>query len=97
MVHFPNNPDVFDLIEAQQLTAEELVEKYENGKVKLMWDAKKRRNEALDCFVYALAALRISVSRWQLDLNALWEAQQSPTTLKTPSKDLAALAASLGG
>lgn len=39
-VHFPNNPDVFDLIEAQQLTAEELVEKYENGKVKLMWDAK---------------------------------------------------------
>ncbi|MCE9902492.1 MULTISPECIES: phage terminase large subunit family protein [Hafnia] len=96
-VHFPNNPDVFDLIEAQQLTAEELVEKYENGKVKLMWDAKKRRNEALDCFVYALAALRISVSRWQLDLNALWEAQQSPTKQKTPSKDLAALAASLGG
>ncbi|MBZ9181492.1 terminase, partial [Escherichia coli] len=25
---------------------------------KILWDSKKRRNEALDCFVYALAALR---------------------------------------
>ncbi|WP_407239629.1 hypothetical protein [Escherichia coli] len=25
-VHFPNNPDIFDLTEAQQLTAEEQVE-----------------------------------------------------------------------
>lgn len=38
---------------------------------KILWDSKKRRNEALDCFVYALAALRISISRWQLDLSAL--------------------------
>ncbi|EOX7946747.1 terminase gpA endonuclease subunit, partial [Escherichia coli] len=30
---------------------------------KILWDSKKRRNEALDCFVYALAALRISISR----------------------------------
>ncbi len=30
---------------------------------KIPWDSKKRRNEALDCFVYALAALRISISR----------------------------------
>ncbi len=29
---------------------------------KILWDSKKRRNEALDCFVYALAALRISIS-----------------------------------
>ncbi|EFG1815288.1 terminase, partial [Escherichia coli] len=36
---------------------------------KILWDSKKRRNEALDCFVYALAALRISISRWQLDLS----------------------------
>ncbi|MFP1495826.1 hypothetical protein ACLB1Q_05035 [Escherichia coli] len=33
----------------------------------------KRRNEALDCFVYALAALRISISRWQLDQRAAGE------------------------
>ncbi|MCD0229820.1 phage terminase large subunit family protein, partial [Enterobacter hormaechei subsp. steigerwaltii] len=70
-VHFPNNPDIYDLSEAQQLTAEELVEKWVDGKRKIIWDSKKRRNEALDCFVYALAALRISISRWQLNLDSL--------------------------
>ncbi|WP_301390194.1 terminase gpA endonuclease subunit, partial [Enterococcus spodopteracolus] len=60
-VHFPNNPDIFDLTEAQQLTAEEQVEKWVDGRKKILWDSKKRRNEALDCFVYALAALRISI------------------------------------
>ncbi|WP_252389363.1 terminase gpA endonuclease subunit [Escherichia coli] len=34
-------------------------------------DNKKRRNEALDCLVYAYAALRVSVQRWQLDLAVL--------------------------
>jgi phage terminase large subunit GpA-like protein len=38
---------------------------------RILWDSKKRRNEALDCFVYALAALRISISRWQLNLDSL--------------------------
>ncbi|MFP1452926.1 terminase gpA endonuclease subunit [Escherichia coli] len=59
---------MFDLTEAQQLTAEEQVEKWVDGRKKILWDSKKRRNEALDCFVYALAALRIGISRWQLDL-----------------------------
>ncbi|EPH9874080.1 terminase gpA endonuclease subunit, partial [Escherichia coli] len=38
--------------------------------------ARKRRNEALDCLVYAYAALRISVQRWQLDLDALARARR---------------------
>ncbi|HBA7495468.1 TPA: phage terminase large subunit family protein [Escherichia coli] len=67
---FPDNPDIFSDVEAKQLVAEELVEKVVNGRVKLQWDARKRRNEALDCLVYAYAALRISVQRWQLDLDA---------------------------
>lgn len=58
-------------MEAKQLVAEELVEKLVNGKFRLLWDAKGRRNEALDCLVYASAALRVSVQRWQLDLEAL--------------------------
>ncbi len=38
--HFPNNPDIFDLTEAQQLTAEEQVK---NGwMAKILWDSKKR-------------------------------------------------------
>ncbi len=57
----------FSQTEAQQLVAEELVEKWEKGKMRLLWDNKKRRNEALDCLVYAYAALRVSVQRWQLD------------------------------
>ncbi|EAT7030539.1 hypothetical protein EGE69_18085, partial [Salmonella enterica] len=35
------------------------------------WDARGRRNEALDCLVYAYAALRVSMQRWQLDLDKL--------------------------
>ncbi|EFO2586920.1 phage terminase large subunit family protein [Escherichia coli] len=68
---FPDNPDIFSDVEAKQLVAEELVEKVVNGRVKLLWDKKGRRNEALDCLVYAYAALRVSVQRWQLDLEAL--------------------------
>lgn len=74
--HFPDNPDVFSDVEAKQLVAEELVEKVVNGRVKLQWDAKKRRNEALDCLVYAYAALRVSVQRWQLDLEELAKARR---------------------
>ncbi|EFC5412795.1 phage terminase large subunit family protein [Escherichia coli] len=73
---FPDNPDIFSDVEAKQLVAEELVEKVVNGRVKLQWDARKRRNEALDCLVYAYAALRISVQRWQLDLDALASARR---------------------
>ncbi|EEW0418977.1 TPA: phage terminase large subunit family protein [Escherichia coli] len=73
---FLDNPDIFSDVEAKQLVAEELVEKVVNGRVKLQWDARKRRNEALDCLVYAYAALRISVQRWQLDLDALARARR---------------------
>ncbi|ELK8696275.1 phage terminase large subunit family protein [Escherichia coli] len=73
---FPDNPDIFSDVEAKQLVAEELVEKVVNGRVKLQWDARKRRNEALDCLVYAYAALRISVQRWQLDLDVLARARR---------------------
>ncbi|EEF3457044.1 DUF1983 domain-containing protein, partial [Salmonella enterica] len=57
---FPDNPEIFSEVEAKQLVAEELVEKVVNGKIKLQWDAKKRRNEALDCLVYAYAAYRVT-------------------------------------
>lgn len=96
LVHVPNNPDIFDLAEAQQMVAEELIEKYEKGRVKLLWDSKKRRNEALDCFVYALAALRISISRWQLNLEAL-AASREQSGRDSNNLSLSALAAKLAG
>ncbi|MCX0457546.1 phage terminase large subunit family protein [Escherichia coli] len=93
--HFPDNPDVFSEVEAKQLVAEELVEKVVNGRVKLQWDAKKRRNEALDCLVYAYAALRVSVQRWQLDLEVLSRARRDE--LDDDDMSLEEIAAALSG
>ncbi|HBB8254975.1 TPA: hypothetical protein J8F33_003201, partial [Escherichia coli] len=55
------------------------------------------RNEALDCFVYALAALRISISRWQLDLSALLASLQEEDGAATNKKTLATKAWCQGG
>jgi phage terminase large subunit GpA-like protein len=38
------------------------------------WDAGGRRNEALDCFVYALAALYIAIDRFGINLEVLSKA-----------------------
>lgn len=65
------------------------MEKWEKGKMRLLWDNKKRRNEALDCLVYAYAALRVSVQRWQLDLAVLAKSREEETTRPT-LKELAA-------
>ncbi len=78
-IRFPDDPEIFSQTEAQQLVAEELVEKWEKGKMRLLWDNKKRRNEALDCLVYAYAALRVSVQRWQLDLAVLAKSREEET------------------
>lgn len=88
---FPDNPEVFSEVEAKQLVAEELVEKVVNGKIKLQWDAKKRRNEALDCLVYAYAAYRVSVQRWQLDLDALAASRKSENKTGPTLEELAAM------
>ena len=67
-----------------------------NGKRKILWDSKKRRNEALDCFVYALAALRISISRWQLNLDSLLASLLEEGERK-PQKTMADYARALSG
>lgn len=43
----------------QQLTAEVFEQKFEKGAIKSSWKKIRERNEALDCFVYATAALEI--------------------------------------
>lgn len=77
-VHFPLDDDLFGETEAKQITAEVLVPKPLNGRVVYRWDNQGRRNETLDCFVYALAALRISISRFQVNLERLSEQQSQP-------------------
>ncbi|ECE0052087.1 phage terminase large subunit family protein [Salmonella enterica subsp. enterica] len=93
-VRFPDNPDVFTDMEAKQLVAEELVEKVVGGKIKLLWDARGRRNEALDCLVYAYAALRVSMQRWQLDLDKLADSRGRE---KAPSLSMEEVARMLSG
>lgn len=58
-VHFPNEP-AFDDEYFAQLTAEKLVTKYTKGRPFQEWVQQRPRNEALDCYVYATAAIRLS-------------------------------------
>ena len=51
--------DRLDLEYYRQLTAEKLVKKYERGREVRKWVKRRDRNEALDCEVYALAAMNI--------------------------------------
>ncbi|OQX35371.1 MAG: hypothetical protein B0D91_10920, partial [Oceanospirillales bacterium LUC14_002_19_P2] len=68
--HWPVK-DCFDEDYYKQATAEEKIRKYKHGVAHFEWDAKKRRNEALDCRVYALTAVRILQQHRGLDLEQL--------------------------
>jgi len=57
--HFPDNP-TYEKEYFRMITAERMVSRRVRGFTKLEWELPKgRRNEALDCRVYALAALNI--------------------------------------
>ena len=59
-VHYPRQQARgFDENYFQQLTAEVLEQKFEKGAIKRNWKKIRERNEALDCCVYATAALEI--------------------------------------
>lgn len=57
-VHLPE-ADWCDAELAAQLTSEKLVLRYHKGQSSQVWKKKRARNEALDCFVYAIGALRL--------------------------------------
>lgn len=58
-MHFPRDP-AFDDEYFAQLTAEKLVQKVRGTRPYSVWVQTRSRNEALDCKVYALAALRLA-------------------------------------
>lgn len=58
-IHFPRDPS-FDDEYFAQLTAEKLVTKMRGTRPIAVWVQTRPRNEALDCKVYALAALRLA-------------------------------------
>ena len=75
LIHFPADDSICDDDELKQLTSETKKWVLAKGRRVLRWDASKKRNEALDCFVYALAALRISQDKFGLDLDELAKGQ----------------------
>jgi len=87
VIHFPANDEICDEDELKQLTAETKRLKVVQGRRVYRWDAGGRRNEALDCLVYAVAALRISQQRFGLDLDALATAKpvEAEVISKTPT------------
>ena len=83
-IHFPNNED-FNQGFFNQLVSERKELTYSKGKRVFKWVLPKgRRNEALDCSVYALAALRVAQQHKGLDL--LQEVVIKSTTKKKPKK-----------
>jgi phage terminase large subunit GpA-like protein len=59
-VHFPREEERgFDEEFFKQLYGERLMVKFEKGQKKIYWEKIRERNEALDCAVYATAALEI--------------------------------------
>lgn len=58
-IHYPNQPE-FDDEFFLQLTAEALVTKKRAGRTVTEWVQVRKRNEAIDCLRYALAAFRLS-------------------------------------
>ncbi len=59
-VHLPVNDQVCDEAEIKQITSETKVLRLEKGKRQHRWEARGRRNEGLDCFVGALAMVRVA-------------------------------------
>ncbi len=72
-----------------QLTAEKIVTKYKNGFPYREWIKTRPRNEALDCRVYALAALKILNPNWSAFKQRIAPtvAQQPPQQRATKSSD----------
>ena len=78
--------DCFDEDYFRQATAEEKIKKFKNGVPYFVWDAKKRRNEALDCRVYSLAAIRILQQHRGINLERLAGERQSPEEVAAESE-----------
>lgn len=94
-IHLPANDELCDEDELKQLTAEVKMPRIVKGQRKYLWESGGRRNEALDCLVYALAALHISMQRFGFDLNQS-PVMATPPPEKTPPPPPAAASGSGG-
>jgi phage terminase large subunit GpA-like protein len=92
-VHYPRQAERgFNENFFQQLTAEVFEQKFEKGAIKSSWKKIRERNEALDCFVYATAAVEMLnpnfeyLANYYRGSNAVNQAQPSQRQRGTLSK-----------
>jgi len=78
--HFPLTPD-YGIEYFSQLTAEKRITKKRFGFAYRVWEKMRDRNEALDCRVYAMAALYILNPAWDVLVNK----RQGPQVQKDSS------------
>lgn len=73
----------------EQLTAERLVTRYVRGRARLEWvKPSSKRNEALDCAVYALAAAHwLGIDRWREGDWSKWEARIGRAPVARPAAE----------
>lgn len=83
--HWPIG-EIFNQEYFKQLTAEERIPKWVKGGWRYVWDSKSRRNEAWDCSVYSLAAIRIAQQHMGLKLDHL--VQKAPRGRRIRSKGI---------
>src|SRR5690625_1050370 len=79
--HWPVSED-FDETYFTQLTAEQRIRKRRGGKEIYVWDDRGRRNEAWDCSVLSLVAMRIARQKFGVDLDQT--TQTSPAHAPAP-------------
>ena len=84
-IHFPADDVICDEDELKQITAETKRVTISQGKRVYRWEAGGKRNEGLDCLVYALAALRISQSRFGLNLELIEQPDTQPEHIAQPA------------
>lgn len=80
--HFPSSPDLnYNLEYFNQLFSEKRTLKTVNGSVQYVWQSIRKRNEALDCRVYAYCALKFILPRWDIYKNIFMKTENKPKTV----------------
>lgn len=87
-VHFPSDEPMIDPEFFAQLAAEKRVTTYRNGFPVMIYKKTRARNEALDCFVYAVAALEILRPNFKAIAAKLGKATPSPKPEKPEPEQL---------
>lgn len=87
MCHFPL-AEWCDMTYFNQLCAESRIPKRVSGKTIMVYDAGGRRNEMIDCEVGCLAAMKISVENYGVNLDELSQKAQNPKLRTTMENSL---------